>query len=218
MQLFELVIFDLDGTLVDSQYDLSAAVNYTRSLYGLSALKIEEVRGFVGDGVRVLIEKALPGVTGHDIESAVIKFKAYYGEHLLDSTRLYPGVKLTLEETPNIIKAILTNKPEEFSKAIVKGLKIDKFFEVISGGDSGLKRKPDPAPILDIINRLNISSRRTLMVGDGVNDIIASKAAGINCVAVEYGYSKPETLRELKPDYVIKSIDELKTILDGTGG
>ena len=116
MGKFDLIVFDLDGTLIDSKYDLANSVNYVRSLYSLPQLSIEKVRSYIGDGVKLLMEKALPDLAEAEIEVATIKFRAYYGTHLMETTKLFPGVKESLEGLSEIQKAVLTNKPEDFTK------------------------------------------------------------------------------------------------------
>jgi phosphoglycolate phosphatase len=214
MPRFDLIIFDLDGTLIDSQYDLAAAVNYTRLLYDMPQISLEEVRAYIGDGIKALMEKALPGIGEPEMRIAAIKFRTYYGENLLARTKLYPGVKQALETFSGFKKAILTNKPEAFTKTIIKNLGIEQYFDIVVGGDSGPKRKPDPGPLIDISVKLNVPAARALMVGDGKNDILAAKAAGIKCAAVQYGYTDIAEIAALHPDYCIKNIAELSGILN----
>ncbi len=218
MNKYDLIIFDLDGTLIDSQYDLAASVNYIRTLYGLRELSVDDVRSYIGDGIKILMERSLPDMGEAELEIATIKFRTYYGENLLRSTKLYPGVKDTLESLEGINKAVLTNKPETAARTIINKLQIDKYFIHVWGGDSGPNRKPDPQPILDIITQSKAQKDRSLMVGDGKNDILAAKAAGIMSVAVEYGYTEPENLKILQPDFTIKRISELKQIIMPNGG
>ena len=210
---FGLVIFDLDGTLIDSQYDLALAVNHIRAAYGLPGISVDTVRAYIGNGIKSLVEKMITVEAGRGIENTISEFRAFYGEHLLDNTRLYPGVLEVLESLSAVKKAVLTNKPEAFTKEIIKGLRIDKYFESVSGGDSGRKKKPDPEPILEILTRFGISKNGCIMVGDGKNDILAARAAGIKCVAAQYGYTGKTELNAFGPDYTIKSIAELPKIL-----
>jgi phosphoglycolate phosphatase len=209
----ELAIFDLDGTLIDSQYDLTSATNYIRSIYNLPNISTDKVRSYIGDGIKVLIEKALPGVDEREFDIATIKFQAFYGENLLKTTRLYTGVAETLEQLGGIRKAILTNKPEALTKIIIKKLDIGRYFDSVSGGDSTLKRKPDPQPVLDIIKKLDKRRENTIIVGDGKNDILAARATGIKSVAVTYGYTDQSKLEQLEPDYIIDRISKLPKII-----
>jgi len=211
---YELVIFDLDGTLIDSQYDLALAVNYTRSLYGFTEIRVDKIRDFIGDGIRTLMEKALPEIGESEMQVAIIKFRAFYGENLLNNTKLYPGVKEVLENLSGIKKAVLTNKPIAFTKTILENFKIDKYFNIVTGGDSGPKRKPAPEPLLDIANKLNIPLGQVIMIGDGKNDILAAKAAGVKCAAAEYGYTASAELLSLKPDYTISNINDVIKIVN----
>jgi phosphoglycolate phosphatase len=210
---FDLVIFDLDGTLIDSQKDIASAVNYVRSIYGMQNLSTGQVRQIIGDGARLLVENALPGLKGAEIDIATIKFREYYNAHLLATTRLFPGARECLEELKDVKKALLTNKPEYSAKSILKGLKIEEYFESVIGGDTAPKRKPDPYHINELINKYDLRKSQCLMVGDGKNDIIAAKAAGIKCAAVEYGYTDISELQALHPDYFVKNISEIIKIV-----
>src|SRR3972149_1085297 len=146
----DLLIFDLDGTLVDTRADLTAAVNHTLEKLALPPLSMEQVCRYVGDGLETLLSRALGLQHGDLVDNAVRLFRDYYGLHLLDRTRLYPGVRETLEHFRGKRKAIVTNKPLAFSERILAGLEIESHFEVILGGDSTVQRKPHPEPALKV--------------------------------------------------------------------
>lgn len=213
MGRFDLIVFDLDGTLIDSKYDLASSINYVRALYDLPQLSVDKVRSYVGDGLAVLMEKSLPGLAGSEIEIATIKYRAYYGTHLLETTKLYRGVKESLEKLSGVKKALLTNKPENFTKNILSGLAIEKYFKLVIGCDAGPKRKPDPFYLNEMLFKLKMDKGRCLMVGDGKNDLLAAKAAGIKCAAVLYGYTAKQELAALDPDYNINNFEEILAIV-----
>jgi phosphoglycolate phosphatase len=210
----ELLIFDLDGTIADSQQDLASSVNHVRALYGLTSIDLYTLRTYIGDGIVSLMERAMPGLTKADRENAIGQFRAYYRAHLLATTKLYPDVKKVLRKYAGLKKAVLTNKVESLSRELLNGLGILDQFAVVWGGDTGPRRKPDPEPVLRIIARLNVDKERSIMIGDGPNDIIAAKNAGIRSVAVTYGYSNREELSKLHPDFMIDSLTELAKIID----
>jgi len=215
MNRFELVIFDLDGTLIDSQTDLANAVNHVRSSHKMPLLSVSEVRAFVGDGIKVLMKRSLPGLTEPLLLEATNDFRSYYGKHLLENTVLFPGVLEMLKNLRGIQKAVLTNKPEALAAKILKGLKIDGYLASLSGGDSSPKKKPDPQPVFDIINKLSSRIELCAIVGDGKNDILAAKAAGVTSIAVSYGYTAPAELKALCPDFMVGNLSELCQLLQG---
>lgn len=213
MKNFGLLIFDLDGTIVDSENDIASAVNYMRSLYGKPALDLSTVRSFIGSGVKLLVEQALDDLSANEQQAAALKLIEYYKRHLLDTTVIYPGMKQVIEQLQNRTKAVLSNKPEELSKKILKELNIGRHFAIIWGGDSLAKKKPDPEPILKIIEQLKFTKQDALMIGDGINDILAAKSAGIKCAAAGYGYTDLKDLSALNPDYLLLKPEDLIEIV-----
>jgi phosphoglycolate phosphatase len=201
---FDLYIFDLDGTLVDSRADLTNAVNFCRADLGLPPLPPEVVEKYVGEGAVQLLERAL-GPEHHDrVATALGLFRGYYGEHLLDSTRPYPGVARLLEELRErgARAAVASNKPEAFSRAILEGLGLAPSFSLILGGDTLPVRKPDPAPVHQILRELAVEASQALLVGDSHVDIETARQSGIPVCAVTYGFESRETLLALGPDFL----------------
>lgn len=205
----ELIIFDLDGTLVDSLLDITASVNFARSHFGLPHLEPDRVRGLVGDGVRVLIERAFATRDPNVVEQALRVYTPHYAEHLLDHTRPYPDVAATLPLLSGCTLAVLTNKPEEFARRILSGLQLASWFGPIVGGDSGPARKPDPAGVRAILSRTGVSADRALMVGDSLNDHRAARGAGIRSALALYGMSREEDLCAAAPDLALRRFGEL---------
>lgn len=203
------VLFDLDGTLVDSLEDLTDAVNHMLAGFGKKALDATSVRHLVGKGVRNLVQRALATGSADEIELGLALFVAYNTAHIADKSRLYPGVLAVLESlAANCIRmAIISNKGEVLSRLIMETLKIDGFFKQICGGDTFPEMKPSPLPLLEVTKRLGINPDEALMVGDSINDIAAAVSAGITAVGCAWGYGDISELEGA--EYVIGEIGEL---------
>jgi phosphoglycolate phosphatase len=207
----DLVIFDLDGTLIDSKQDLVCAVNAARGHMGMGALDNETVASYVGDGAPVLIRRALGrGATDGQVQDALEFFLAYYSDHLVDHTKLYPGVPETLERlgAAGVKMAILTNKPVRMSRGIVEALGVARHFERVYGGNSFEHKKPHPAGVEALLCECGAARERTLMVGDSGVDVRTARNAGIQACGVTYGF-QPETLEEHPPDLLIHRMEQL---------
>jgi phosphoglycolate phosphatase len=209
----DLIIFDVDGTLVDSAHDLIVSVNYTLEAIGLPREDPAMIQSFIGDGVRKLVERSLGSEYQHLYLKAVEVFRAHYNEHLLDHTRLYPGTEDVLAHFSHKKKAVLTNKSYGFTVKILQGLNILHNFEEVVGADSTPYLKPEPYAIFRIIEDLRARSERTVMIGDGVKDIEAAKSAGVKSCGVLYGYTNRERLLNVSPDFLCEKIQDLKEIL-----
>ncbi|HLK47052.1 MAG TPA: HAD-IA family hydrolase [Bryobacteraceae bacterium] len=206
-----LVVFDLDGTLIDSKMDLALAVNATRAHMGMGPLDIQLVSTYVGNGAPVLIRRALGNqVTEAQIEAALEFFLDYYRAHDLDNTRLYPGVRESLDRLRDAGKqlAVLTNKPVAMSRAIVDGLGIGGHFFRVYGGNSFEFKKPHPIGLETLMAESGAGRAGTLMVGDSAVDIQTARNAGVRGCGVTYGFA-PETLRDPAPDLVVDRLQEL---------
>ncbi|MFN8627709.1 MAG: HAD-IA family hydrolase [Candidatus Binatia bacterium] len=187
---YQHVVFDLDGTLIDSRADLAQAVNHVRGTLGLPVLPLDVVTGYIGAGARMLVQRALG--PGHDerLDEGLTRFREFYGAHLLDHTRLYAGVADALR---TLVQhgaglSVLSNKPEAMSRAILAGLGVLPLFLVVLGGDSFTTRKPDPAGLRHLCARLGMRPERMLMVGDSVIDLDTARAAGIAFRGVAWGF------------------------------
>jgi phosphoglycolate phosphatase len=207
----DLLIFDLDGTLIDSKLDLAHAVNATRSHMGLSPLEHERVYSYVGNGAPVLIRRALgPEAAEQQVEEALEFFLEYYREHYLDYTVLYPGVRESLDRLRDARKrmAVLTNKPVRISKAILDGLGVGPHFFQVYGGNSFDFKKPHPIGVDTLIKEAGVTADRTLMIGDSGVDVQTAVNAGVQCCGVTYGF-QPETLTNPAPDRLVDRMEEL---------
>lgn len=193
---YDLVIFDLDGTLVDSRADLAAAVNRVLRAMALPELPFEVVCGFIGEGARRLLQRSLGPSNECRVDEALASFFADYGEHLLDRTRPYPGVPEVLRALADLGLAltVATNKPEAMSRAILDGLGLLPLFSGLVGGDTLGVRKPDPAAVFELTGRAAVPRERTLFVGDSGIDVETARVAGVAFCGVAWGI-RPGDLR-----------------------
>jgi phosphoglycolate phosphatase len=215
----DLVIFDLDGTLIDSSVDLANSVNATRAHLHLPAIENEIVYSYVGNGAPVLIRKALgPGYPENIVQDALEYFLAYYREHMLDNTILYSGVREVLDRFRNkgITMAVLTNKPVRFSQAIVDGLGLHAHFRSVYGGNSFEQKKPHPVGIETLMAENGATREQTMMVGDSAVDVQTARNAGVAACGVTWGF-QPETFAENPPDFLINRPEELAEKVIGRG-
>jgi phosphoglycolate phosphatase len=207
----ELLIFDLDGTLIDSKLDLAHAVNATRAHMGMEALEFERVYSYVGNGAPVLIRRALgERASEAEVEEGLEFFLEYYRDHTLDYTCLYPGVKESLDRLSGAGKqlAVLTNKPVRMSKFIVEGLGVAARFFQVYGGNSFDFKKPNPIGVETLMRESGVSRESTVMIGDSAVDVNTAINAGVMSCGVTYGF-QPETLANPKPDLLVDRMEEL---------
>ncbi len=211
----DLLIFDLDGTLIDSRLDLANAVNATRKHMGMEPLSNERVYSYVGNGAPVLIRRALGDqATEGEIQEALEYFLEYYGAHDLDYTTLYPGVKDALDRFRDAGKklAVLTNKPVRMTNHIVSGLGVGGHFFRIYGGNSFEFKKPNPIGIETLIAETGVPREKTMMVGDSSVDVNTARNARVQCCGVTYGF-QPETLADPKPEILVDDMRRLADLL-----
>jgi len=209
------LIFDLDGTLVDSKKDLTTSVNHVRATFGLSTLSEQEISGFIGDGAQMLIQRALgPDAAGSDVQAGLQLFLSYYREHMLDKSVLYPGVSATLRRLSDCRLAVLTNKPIRFSRIMLEGLGILRYFAAVYGGNSFERKKPDPIGVFQILTDTNGNIDETWMIGDSAVDVMTGRSAGVKTCGVSWGYAT-ETFKQTPPDFLIHRFDELEPLVRG---
>jgi phosphoglycolate phosphatase len=212
-----LLVFDLDGTLVDSKQDLALSVNAMRAEMGMEALPLGLIASYVGHGVTLLVQRSLgPLATRENMEKGLAFFLAYYREHMLDNTAPYPGVAEALSELAAHPMAVLTNKPVHFSREMLARLGLASRFAYIYGGNSFPKKKPDPMGLHKLMEDLHVPARQTLMVGDSDTDILTGRNAGVWTCGVNYGFGAA-TLQNVSPDRVIGDLRELPPLLDRHG-
>ena len=210
-----LLIFDLDGTLIDSKLDLALSVNYMCVTMGRPALDHETIFSHVGRGAPTLVREVLgEPITDEEIDRAVSIFLQYYGEHMLDNTALYQGVQEGLDALDGYTMAVLTNKPVDFSRAILKGLSLTERFVEVYGGNSFEKKKPDPVGVFKLLEQTGIPKRQSMIVGDTDTDILTGRNADIWTCGVSYGFGS-YTLEEAPPDFLLDNLTELPGLLNG---
>lgn len=207
----DLLIFDLDGTLIDSKLDLAHAANATRRHMGMPAIENERVYSYVGNGAPVLIRRVLGAdATEAQVEEALEFFLEYYRDHMLDYTVLYPGVREALDRLRHagVPMAVLTNKPVRISRAIVEGLGAAGHFRQVYGGNSFDFKKPHPIGVETLMQECGTVRERTMMVGDSSVDIQTARNAGVQSCGVTYGF-QPETLQTVPPDLLVDRMEDL---------
>ncbi|MDF1880779.1 phosphoglycolate phosphatase [Sulfurimonas sp. MAG313] len=218
----KVIIFDLDGTLVDSVPDLALAVNDMLKTLGRETFEEKIIRTWVGNGAQTLVKRSLCGKTEiNDLldpelfNKALEIFLKSYAQNLCVNTVLYPDVFEVLQnlETRGFRLALVTNKPFDFIEPLLIGLGIDNMFELCLGGDSLLKKKPDPMPLIHVCETLGIEIDECLMIGDSKNDILAAKSAGMQSIGVTYGYNYNESISLDEPEAVIESMSEVCALL-----
>jgi len=213
----QLLVFDLDGTLVDSETDLTLSVNAVRSQMGLDALPLKTISSYVGQGVTTLMEKSLGKPSGsEDVQKGVRLFLAYYRLHMLDNTIPYPGVRESLEDLKSRKLAVLTNKPVVFSRDLLAGLGIAGYFSFIYGGNSFARKKPDPVGVIKLLDDTGLSREQTMIVGDSDIDVLTARNAGVLACGVSYGIGST-TLETAAPDLMVGDLRDLIPLLNGKG-
>ena len=203
----QLIIFDLDGTLIDSRGDLTAGINHMRGHYGLEPLPIEVVSGYIGNGVRLLVERSLQGAEV-DVDEALQINKDYYGSHLTVHTTLYDGVAEGIAQlsAAGHTLALLTNKPGDPSREILKYFKLDSYFDSMIGGGDIKNLKPEPDGIFQCLEKASMERSNAWMVGDHYTDLAVAKNAGVKSAFVRYGFGEE---RGYEPTVYFSSFAEL---------
>ena len=209
----KLVVFDLDGTLVDSRLDLAGAVNYVRSTLNLEMLETERIVSFVGNGQEMLVRRAV-GDAEIDFDEALKRFKSYYADHLLETTSLYPGAKAALKglASQGAIMAVLSNKPEAACRKILSGLGIEEFFHLVIGGGGDYPLKPAPDALIAMRSFYGIANDNCWMVGDHCTDLEAGRRAGFRTIFMKngMGHKNQET-----PEFEAADFAEFSAIIMG---
>jgi len=216
----EMILIDVDGTLVDSVPDLAYCVDEMMRQLGMPERGEAEVRNWVGNGVERLTRRALIGRLDGEPDEALFEkaypiFLALYAENTSKRSVLYPGVREGLDylKSQGYKLGCVTNKASQFTLPLLKDLGVHDYFESIVCGDSLAKKKPDPLPLTYSAEQLGAAPEASLMIGDSVSDVKAARAAGFQIVCMSYGYNHGVDIRESQPDLVIDSMAELKTLL-----
>ena len=218
-----VLVFDLDGTLIDSSHDLAGAVNVARGSMGLGPLSHAQVMTFIGNGARELVRRGISFESGaasnEQIDLALRHFREHYAQHLLDQTQPYPGVREALDifargtRGPSRTLALLTNKPLRFTRPILDGLGLAPYFRFIYGEDSFPAKKPDPMGLQSILRDTRAAPREAMLIGDSDIDVRTARNAGVWACGVSYGLSS-EQLAACPPDLMLDSLLDLPARLD----
>ncbi len=209
------LLFDLDGTLIDSRLDLAAAVNAALTALGRPVKPPALITTYIGDGVTKLMARSFESEDPTLLAAGTAAFRAHYSAHCLDATTLYPDVRATLDLFRAKRLAVVSNKPADFSAQIIAGIGLGDLIGVVIGGGSlppGAPLKPDPGPVLLALERLAVLPARAVLVGDGVTDIEAGRRAGVRTCAVTYGFTSAATLAAARPDHLIHGFGELRDL------
>lgn len=213
-----VLMFDLDGTLIDSRLDLAHSMNATLRYMGRPELPHEAIYKLVGSGAAALVQRALgQGASEEESQRGLEYFLSYYRQHMLDNTVIYPGVREGLELLKYRPLAVLTNKPVKFSQAILAGLGLAEYFRVVYGGNSFATKKPDPEGARAVLRDFQASPSEAMIVGDSEVDVRTARNAGIWCCGVSYGLG-PEGFRAHPPDLLLDSLTQLPAYLEHSGG
>ena len=214
------LIFDLDGTLIDSRADLATAVNLMRHEFGLEPLPVAQVAALVGEGLRNLVSRAWPEA-GERLDDAVTVARRYYGEHLLDQTTLYPGVAAAVRElhADGYRLGVVTNKPQEFTDTILRGFGLADYFTLVVGGGASFPLKPDPAAVLAVLERCGVApSRHSWIVGDHFTDLEVGRRSGLSRCYCRFGFGDPRGENyDLAVDSLPEFVEYLQTNAKRTG-
>ncbi len=216
----KLIMIDVDGTMVDSVPDLAYCVDQTMILMGRDVWGEEKVRHWVGNGVPKLVERSISGtlegkVNRKDFEKAYDIFLELYTQNTSVRSCLYDGVMegLSYIKDQGYLLGCVTNKAEQFTLPILKDLGIIDNFKIVISGDTLEKKKPDPLPLIYAANFFGVRPEESIMLGDSISDVTASRAAGYNVICMSYGYNHGNNIYDSRPDLVIDSMEDLKNYL-----
>lgn len=224
MRLPSLALVDLDGTLIDTLPDIAFCVDEMLVRLGLSPAGHARVREWVGNGIDVLVERALScrvdaSVDPQRLASALPTFMKLYDEHTGDRSRVYDGVHEGLEYLRGVGVALgcVTNKPSHYTMKLLSAFELDAYFPLVVSGDSLARRKPHPMPLLHAARHFDVDPGDGLLIGDSANDVKAARAAGFRIVCVTYGYNHGDDIRAFEPDGLVDSMAELPDLFTPTG-
>lgn len=212
-----LIIYDLDGTLVDTRDDLAQAVEHTLKTLQAPIPPREEILGAVGRGLRQLFATVLQTDEAMRLESAIQVFMPYYATHLVDHSRLYPGVEELLAYCDGRTQAVVTNKPNPFARDLLAALGVAHRFADIIGGDDGFPKKPDPAAVRTLMAGARAAPADTLLIGDSAIDVETGRNAGVDTVVVAHGFSPAAEVSQARPTTLVSGFPELQVLLRQRG-
>jgi len=213
---YSLILFDLDGTLIDSRKDIVDSANRMLKAMSLPQKTEKEIAAFVGHGLGNLLIDCIGHENKDRADEALKFFKKDYEEHMLDETKLFPGVEHVLnnlENAQNIVKVVVTNKPLYYSEKILKSFEIFSKFDLVLGGDMDFPRKPEPDCVYYLLKEFKVKKENAIIIGDSLVDVRTGKNAGIQTCAMTYGFGSLASLEQEQPDYLLDSFSELLKII-----
>ena len=213
----KLILYDLDGTLVDTRRDIINGVRYALEVLKGPDLTDDEIKDCVGTGLHALIKQVFRTEDEKLADQGSKLYREYYKKHMLDHTKLYPGAREFLEYFKDRKQAVITNKPNPFSSQILEALGVAHFFIAILAGDNGLPFKPDPAAIRHLIEETGVTAKEVIFVGDSPIDIQSARNAGVEVVTLSHGFASEATLREAGPDHIVRDFAELLRLAQEKG-
>lgn len=217
--MFDLYLFDLDGTLVDTRRDIATAVNHVLSLHSRAAAELDTVISWVGDGLDDMMSRAFKTEEPEFVSQLVDEFRSFYADHCTDFSCLYDGCSETLAslQASGSHLSVLTNKPQELSVEILRRLGIFQYFDRVVGPTDAELRKPNPSNLLSLMRDIGTTTEQTLMVGDSRNDMLVAHNAGVPSCGCTFGYVGRAALLELSPTYLIDTWPELLALAEPKG-
>jgi len=208
------IVFDLDGTLIDSRLDIANSANHALGAHGFPELSVSEISTYVGDGARLLLARAARLESNAPaLDALLATFTEYYSEHPTDHTLLLPGAHEALAALAHLPLALCTNKPRAITNRVLANLRLPVTFRAVVAGGDLPKNKPDPLPLQHIARVLGLSTAELVMVGDGAQDVLCAKAAGAHSVGVEGGMQGRDLLLASAPELLLQSLNELPPAL-----
>ena len=204
-----LIVYDLDGTLADTLQDITYAANAMLHDFRLPAVSTDQVRSYVGRGMRELVKNCLGNVEPEQVDQAMAVYRSYYGKHMLDTTKLFPGVRKLLEHFSSHRQAVITNKPDPYASQVVQALGLSGFFIEVIAGDGEFPKKPDPTALRTLMRRLDVIPEHTVFVGDSTVDVFTGRNAGVVTVAVCHGFDSRSDLEAAGPDALVDDFAQL---------
>ena len=213
----KFIIYDLDGTLVDTREDIARAVNHMLKAMGQPPMEQKTIEKYVGRGLHYLIQHCLQIKDAKQVEKGAKVYRKHYGEHMLDHTDLYPETLKVLDHFKPVKQAVITNKPNPFTCDILKALKVIDYFAEVVAGDSEYPKKPDPTSVQTLMKREGILPQEALFIGDSPIDIETARNAGIETVVITHGFTGEDELKCAAPDHMVQSFSELLALIRAKG-
>ena len=212
---YRLALFDMDGTVLDTLQDLADATNTVMRMHGYPTHSVEAVRQFVGNGARVLMEKAMPeGATAEAIDTVLGDFKEYYGKHSADATKPYDGVPACLAalRAAGVRTAVVSNKPD-FAVKVLAEQYFAGLFDMAIGDREGVRKKPAPDSVFEVMHALGVTPAEAVYIGDSDVDVQTAQNAGIDGIFVDWGFRTPEVLRSLGAEIVVSTPEQVEALI-----